>query len=140
MTARPHPPRGKPGNFNLRPSILCCHRAGVHSVPAAADPTAQQRVFLILDRHPVHRSATVQRRVEQQAGRLGVFFLPPDCPELNPDDYLNNDMYAHGVGRARPADRTEMIDRLRASLRIKQDRPVLIQAFFDPPAVRCAAA
>lgn len=99
----------------------------------------KQKVFLILDRHPVHRSAAVQRWIEQHSDRLRLFFLPPYSPELNPDEYLNHDVKANAVGRTRPADQTEMINLLRAYLRIKQARPVLIQAFFDHPDVRYAA-
>lgn len=100
----------------------------------------KRKVFLILDRHPVHRSATVQRWIEQHADRLRLFFLPGYSPELNPDEYLNHDVKANAVGRTRPATQTQMIDLVRGYLRIKQARPPLIAAFFHYPDVQYAAA
>ncbi len=37
---------------------------------------AQQPVFLIVDEHPVHRSAIVKQWVARQRARLRLFFLP----------------------------------------------------------------
>lgn len=100
----------------------------------------KRKVFLILDRHPVHRSAAVQRWITQHADRLRLFFLPGYSPELNPDEYLNHDVKANAVGRTRPATQAQMIDLVRGYLRIKQARPVLIEAFFRHPDVTYAAA
>lgn len=100
----------------------------------------KRKVFLILDRHPVHRSATVRRWIEQNADRLRLYFLPGYSPELNPDEYLNHDVKANAVGRTRPATPKRMIDLVRGYLRIKQARPELIAAFFHHPDVRYAAA
>jgi hypothetical protein len=48
----------------------------------------KRRVFLIVDGHPVHRSVKVQQYVASTKGRLQLFFLPPDSPELNPDEQV----------------------------------------------------
>lgn len=100
----------------------------------------RRKVFLILDRHPVHRSATVQRWIALHADRLRLFYLPGYSPELNPDEYLNHDVKANAVGRTRPANQTQMIDLVRGYLRIKQARPELIEVFFHHPSVQYAAA
>jgi len=100
----------------------------------------KRKVLLILDRHPVHRSATVKRWLAQHADRLRLFFLPGYSPELNPDEYLNHDVKANAVGRTRPATQTQMLDLVRGYLRIKQARPILIEAFFHHPDVKYAAA
>lgn len=100
----------------------------------------RRKVFLILDRHPVHRSAPVQRWIAQHAAQLRLYFLPGYSPELNPDEYLNHDVKANAVGRTRPANQAQMIDLVRGYLRIKQARPVLVQSYFDHPHVRYAAA
>lgn len=62
-----------------------------------------RKVFLMVDRHPVHRSSGVQRWLAQHADRIRLFFLPTYSPELNPDEYLNNDVKANAVGRQRRA-------------------------------------
>jgi len=46
---------------------------------------ATNPVFVVVDGHPVHKSALVQQYIESQAGQLQLFFLPPYSPQLNPD-------------------------------------------------------
>ena len=58
-----------------------------------------RKVFLIVDRHPVHRAHLVQQWVAQHSDQLELFYLPSYSPERNPDEYLNQDMrmpYASG--------------------------------------------
>lgn len=45
-----------------------------------------QKVFLIVDKHPVHLSAQVKRWLEKHADRIRMFLLPSYSPELNPDE------------------------------------------------------
>jgi hypothetical protein len=54
-----------------------------------------------------------------------MFFLPEYSPELNPDEYLNNDVKSNAVGRQRAADQSEMIAQVRSYLRQTQGRPEL---------------
>jgi transposase len=72
----------------------------------------QREVLLILDRHPGHRSAEVQRWLARRAARLEVFFLPGYSPDLNPGELLNQDVKSNGLGRQRAA--TRATDRQRA--------------------------
>ena len=51
-----------------------------------------RKVFLIVDRHSVHRSKAVAVWLEKNAGKLSLFLLPPYSPELNPDELLNQDL------------------------------------------------
>ncbi len=43
---------------------------------------ASRPIFLILDGHPVHRSAQVRRLVESLDGKIELFFVPPCSPNL----------------------------------------------------------
>ena len=60
---------------------------------------AQRPIFLIVDRHPSHRSKKVCDFVRSTQGRLELFFLPAYAPELNPDQHVWNHLKNHGVGR-----------------------------------------
>ena len=60
-----------------------------------------KRLFLILDRHPVHVSVKVKKWVKKKEDRLRLFFLPGYSPELNPDEKLNQDVKSNSVGRRR---------------------------------------
>src|SRR4051812_28587325 len=53
---------------------------------------AGQKVFLILDRLPVHRSAKVRDWLVGREAEIEVFYLPGYSPELNPDEGLNGDL------------------------------------------------
>jgi transposase len=98
-----------------------------------------QKVFLIVDRHPVHLSGKVQRWLERHAQQIRMFFLPADSPELNPDELLNHDVKANAVGRKRPRTKVQMIQNVRSHLRRRQRQPDLVQRFFREKHVAYAA-
>ena len=56
-------------------------------------------VFLILDRHPVHKSKAVKIFAEGHADKLKIFYLPGYSPELNPDELVWNHVKRHTVGK-----------------------------------------
>jgi transposase len=99
----------------------------------------RRKVLLILDRHPGHRSAEVQRWLARHADRLEVFFLPGYSPDLNPDEFLNQDVKSNALGRQRPATRTEMITGVRSYLRSTQRQPEIVKSYFHAESVRYAA-
>ena len=53
---------------------------------------ARRKVFLILDRLPVHRAAMVREWLARHKAQIEVFHLPSYSPELNPDEGLNADL------------------------------------------------
>jgi hypothetical protein len=69
-----------------------------------------------------------------------MFFLPEYSPELNPDEYLNNDVKSNAVGRQRAADQSEMISQVRSYLRPTQGRPEIVRNYFKHEDVIYAAA
>jgi transposase len=80
----------------------------------------KRRIYLIVDSHPVHRSAVAKRWVDERRGEMKLFFLPGYSPELNPDEYLNQDVKSNAVGRRRPTTQTEMLMNVRGYLRSTQ--------------------
>lgn len=101
---------------------------------------ARRFVFLIVDGHPVHRSAVVKKWLAKNSRRMRLFFLPGYCPELNPDELLNQDVKSNALGRRRPATLHQMVSDLRAYLRSTQRMPSIISNFFKHPDVHYAAA
>jgi transposase len=97
-------------------------------------------VFLIVDRHPVHRSKVVWKWLHEHHEQLRMFYLPSYSPDLNPDEQLNQDVKANAVGRKRPRDRDELVGNVRSHLKSRQRTPRIIQNFFQAPSVRYAAA
>jgi len=99
----------------------------------------ESKVFLIVDKHPVHLSAKVNRWLEQHAERIRLFLLPSYSPELNPDELLNHDVKANAVGRKRARTKSELIENGRRHLRRRQRQPQIVQRFCHEKHVTYAA-
>jgi transposase len=99
-----------------------------------------QKVILILDGHPVHRSAKARRWVETHAEQIELEFLPGYSPELNPTELLNQDVKTNALGRQRPHSQNELMDDTRSYLRSTQRRPRLVARYFDGKHVSYARA
>jgi transposase len=87
-----------------------------------------RKVFLIVDRHRSHRSKKVNAWLELHVNRIQLEFLPPYCPELNPDEFLNQDVKS-SMGKKRPQNIAEMKKNLRNHLKTRQKQPNIIQKF-----------
>ena len=100
---------------------------------------AKRRIFLILDRHPVHRSATIAKWFAGHAAEIRMFFMPAYSPELNPDELLNQDVKSNALGRRRPWNKIEMMDGVRGYLRSTQRQPNIVMSYFLESHVHYAA-
>jgi len=97
------------------------------------------RVFLIVDRHPVHRSRKVRQWLKQNAAHLRLFFLPGYSPELNPDEMLNQDVKTNAVGRKRARNQPQLMRNVRRYLERRRANPALVRRYFHEASVRYAA-
>ena len=100
---------------------------------------AEQRVYLIVDGHPVHRSRSVQQWLAEHKGAIRMFRLPAYSPELNPDELLNQDVKSNALGRQRPRDQAEMMASVRSYARSTQRHPEIVRGYFREKHVRYAA-
>jgi transposase len=96
-------------------------------------------VFLIIDGHPVHKSAAVSKFIASTEGRLQVFYLPPYSPELNPDEQVWNHLKNHGVGRQPVTGPDQLRHLIISHLRKLQKLPSLVSSFFGMPETSYAA-
>jgi transposase len=92
-----------------------------------------------VDGHPVHKARSVSRWLAEHRKQIRIFFLPSCSPELNPDELLNQDVKTNALGRVRPINVHEMMDYVRAYLRITQARPTVVKNYFCEHHVRYAA-
>ncbi len=82
-------------------------RALLDSVPG--------KIFLIVDGHPVHKAKKVSEFVrEKAAGRLAMFFLPPYSPDLNPDEWVWNNVKNDRISRGVIMSKDDLKARLSA--------------------------
>jgi hypothetical protein len=100
---------------------------------------AAQKVFPILDRLPVHRSAKVHAWLAGREAELEVFHLPGYSPELNPDEGVNGDLN-QAVNRKRPACSKAQLKRATIGhMRRMSKRPDHVRSIFARKTFRCAA-
>ena len=54
-------------------------------------------MFVIVDNHPGHRATAVDRFVDSTDGALRLYRLPAYSPQLNPDEWVWNNVKHDGV-------------------------------------------
>ena len=67
-----------------------------------------RKVFLIVDNHRAHKSKTVKKWLKVNVEHIKLFYLPSYCPELNPDEFLNQDVKSH-LGKQRLQTKAQMV-------------------------------
>lgn len=100
---------------------------------------SEKKAFIIVDRHPVHRSLKVKKWLQVNEKHIRMFFLPPYSPELNPDEMLNQDVKSNAVGRKRAHSLHEMLTNVRSYLWGRQRRPSIVKKYFKEKHVQYAA-
>lgn len=118
------------GSFNTKVFLIFLRRL-IRQSP--------RKVFLIVDRHRVHRSRAVACWLAQHADRITLFLLPSYSPHLNPDELLNQDVKSNGLGRQRATTAPELVSNLRSFLRRRQRQPQVVRNYFKGEHVRYAA-
>ena len=100
---------------------------------------ADGKVFLILDRLPVHRSAKVCAWLAGREAEIEVFYLPGYSPELNPDEGINGDL-KQAVTRREPARGEAQLKRAVVGHMHKLSKlPDRVRSFFGHRTFRYAA-
>ncbi len=98
-----------------------------------------QKVFLIVDGHPVHHARKVKRWAAKHPHDIELFFLPSYSPELNPDEVLNQDVKTNALGKQRPRSLDQLMTFVRSYLHRRQKQPLIVQRYFRESHVRYAA-
>jgi len=95
----------------------------------------RKRVILILDRHPAHIAGLVARFVQEQKGRVELFFLPGYAPELNPDEFVWNYIKRTGVSKKPLMKGEPLRARVDQDLAAVKTDTRLVRSFFDASSV-----
>jgi transposase len=98
------------------------------------------KVFLIVDRLRAHMTPTVTAWVATHRERIEVFYLPRYAPEVNADEYLNNDLKANVNAAGLPHTRGEVRSRIQTFMRQLLHLPEHVMSYFQHPAVQYASA
>jgi transposase len=101
---------------------------------------ASKKVLLILDRLPAHVAVKVEQWADARPQRIELFFLPRYAPELNPDEYLNNDLKGRVNSAGLPNNKQELRCHIQAFMRRLLHWPEHVMSYFQHPCVQYAAA
>ena len=98
------------------------------------------KVFLMVDRLQAHQTPAVRAWVAARHDRLELFPLPRRAPELNPDEYLNNDLKGGVNAAGLPASKKDLRSRIQQFMRRLLHLPEHVRNYFQHPCVQYAAA
>jgi transposase len=98
-----------------------------------------RKVFLILDRLPAHETKGVADWVAAHADRIALFRLPKSAPELNAEEYLNNDLKGAINAEGLPGSRDELRSRMERFMSRLLQLPERVRNYFRHPCVQYAA-
>ncbi len=100
---------------------------------------AGRKVFLILDNLKVHHSKVVKDWLEENKEKIEVFYLPSYSPELNPDEYLNNNLKGRVHSGERASTAKQLESKARKHMRHLQNKHGKVKKFFEHPCAAYAA-
>jgi transposase len=89
------------------------------------------KIFLILDRLRAHQTQEVMDWVAERADRIELFWLPRYSPELNPNEYLNNDLKGAIGAEGLPNDKNELRSRIEGFMGKLLNLPEHVRSYFQ---------
>jgi transposase len=102
--------------------------------------TSTRKIFLIVDHLRAHEKGTVADRVEAHKDRIEVFYLPCYAPELNPGEYLNNDLKGSVNEAGLPNSKEGLRTGIQRFMRKLFHGPEHVANYFLHPCVQYAAS
>ncbi len=91
-----------------------------------------EKIHLVLDGHPVHRSRAVTDWVAARTDRIELLFLPPYAPHLNPDELVNADLKSALADQV-ITSRDQMESAVRSFFHRVQKLPDRVRGYFQAP-------
>jgi len=92
--------------------------------------SSDKKIFLILDNLRVHHSKIVKTWVEEHQKQIALFYLPAYSPDLNPDEYLNNDFKRNVNAKHIPINKKELAVNTENFMSMLSDNPTRVANYF----------
>jgi len=101
-----------------------------------------KKIFLIVDGSSIHKARKVKEFLarDEVKDRLEIFILPGYSPELNPDEWVWNNVKNARLGRVVSRDKNDLKSKAIGALRRLQKIPALVRSFFLDPDLAYIAA
>jgi transposase len=100
---------------------------------------SRQKIFFITDGHPAHKTKKLNEWLSENKAKIEVFFLPPYSPELNPQEYVNQDVKTNVIGKKRPINKAQMRVNVESFMYKRKNDKTQVKKYFHVSHVRYAA-
>src|SRR3954452_20341348 len=100
---------------------------------------ATRKILLIADQLQAHKTPEVLQWLQEHKDRIEVFYLPTYSPEMNPVEYLNNDMKGAVNKGGLPDNRGTLHTRIVSFMAHLANVPKHVISYFLHPGVQYAA-
>lgn len=91
---------------------------------------SRTKVFFITDNHPAHKTIKPDQWLGENKEKLEVFFIPPYSPELNPQEYVNQDLKTNVIGKKRAINKDQLKENINCFMnKRKADKPQVKKYF-----------
>lgn len=100
---------------------------------------SKQKTFFITDGHPAHKTKKLKAWLEENKDRIEIFFLPPYSPELNPQEYVNQDLKTNVVGKKRAINKDQLRTNVTGFMLNRKNDKEQVMKYFHHEHVRYAA-
>lgn len=100
---------------------------------------SKEKLFFVTDGHPAHKTKKLKEWLEGNKERIEVFFIPPYSPELNAQEYLNQDVKTNVIGKKRPVNKAQMCANVESFMNKRKNNRRQVQKYFHQKHVRYAA-
>lgn len=98
-----------------------------------------RKIYFVTDGHPAHKTKKLNVWLAANKKRIEVFFLPPYSPELNPQEYVNQDVKTNIIGKKRPINKAQMRVNVEDFMLNRKKDKKQVQKYFHEKHVRYAA-
>lgn len=100
---------------------------------------SRRKIYFVTDGHPAHKTKKLKKWLGDNKNKIEVFFLPPYSPELNPQEYVNQDVKTNVIGKKRPVNKAQMRNDVEDFMRNRKNNKKQVQKYFHEKHVRYAA-
>lgn len=99
----------------------------------------KKKIFFITDNHLAHKIIKLNQWLEENNEKIEVLFIPPYSPELNPQEYVNQDLKTNIIGKKRAINKEQLKENINDFMnKRKKDKPQ-VKKYFHHRHARYAA-
>ena len=99
---------------------------------------AGRKVYLIVDNLKARHGTKVAEWLEAHMDEIIAFHLPSYSPEMNPDEYLSNDLKTRVRSGAFADTEPDLEHKIQSFMRILVRKPYRVRSYFSSPMVAYA--